>query len=226
MTRPESTVTKYHILVVDTYSKIVYKNSDTLEHEPHRRGNMAHQTVNYIRVSSIDQNEARQNEALPRADETFTDKVSGSTVKRPALQSMLKHIRKGDHINVHSIDRLARNLEDLHKLVKAITGKGCTVTFHKENLTFGNGDSSSMSELLFNILGSFAQFERSMIRERQREGIAIAKAKGKKLGRPSTLTDEQREEIRAKRAAGTTPTQLSKEYCTSRANVYKICQSK
>lgn len=121
-----------------------------------------------------------------------------------------------------SIDRLARNIVDLHQLVNTITGQGAVITFHKESMTFGKGSNEAMNEVLFNILESFAQFERSLIRERQREGIAAAKAKGKKMGRPSKLTDKQRKAIVAKKCKGMTPTKLAKEYGVSRGLIYNI----
>lgn len=180
------------------------------------------ETVNYIRVSSIDQNPDRQVDGLPESDRQFIEKASGATVKRPVLQEMLRYIRKGDHVYVHSIDRLARNIIDLNNLAKQITDAGCAVTFVKENMTFGNGENSALSEMLFNVLGSFAQFERRLIKERQAEGIAAAKAKGKHLGRPSRLNERQKNEIIRKHQEGTTIARLSREYGISRGSVYNI----
>ena len=179
-------------------------------------------TVRYIRVSSIDQNTDRQYEALPDTDKTFEEKASAATAKRPQLEAMLDYIREGDTVFVHSIDRLARNIVDLHNLADRITDKGCKLVFIKENMQFGNGPNSKMSELLFSILGAFAQFERSMIKERQAEGIAAAQAKGKRFGRKPKLNDRQKKEIRDKRKAGANPTQLAKEYGVSRALVYNV----
>ena len=178
--------------------------------------------ISYVRVSAIDQNPDRQLEALPAVDKQFLEKASGSTADRPVLQSMIEFIREGDIVHVHSIDRLARNLMDLDKLVKQIAAKGCSIKFYKENLTFGNGNDTAISTLLFHVMGSFAQFERSLIRERQQEGIAAAKSKGKHLGRPSLLTQQQKEDIRAKKAAGINPTKLAKEFGVSRATIYGI----
>lgn len=187
------------------------------------------ENVIYIRVSSIDQNTARQEDALKGLDgKRFIEKASGKSTNRPKLQEMLEYIRAGkdgeagDTIHVYSIDRLARNMEDLNRLVREIVAKGCIIRFHKENLTFGNGENHAMSEFLFNILGSFAQFERSMIRERQMEGIAAAKKKRKRFGRPSKLDERQRQEIIQKRGAGATPTTLAREYGVSRTLVYMI----
>jgi DNA invertase Pin-like site-specific DNA recombinase len=143
--------------------------------------------VAYRRVSSSDQNTARQLDGQT-FDEVFEDKVSGATTERPALQDMLRFVRKGDEVHVHSIDRLARSLEDLLSLVKGLIAKGVSVRFHKEQLLF-TGEANPMQELMLSLLGSVAQFERSMIRERQREGIAKAKESGVYKGRVKTIDD-------------------------------------
>lgn len=148
-------------------------------------GNMAN--IGYVRVSSVDQNTDRQLDGVA-LDEVFTDRVSGATTDRPDLQAMLRHIRKGDVLHVHSIDRLARSLEDLLSLVKGMIAKGVTVQFHKEGLHF-TGEASPMQELMLGLLGSVAQFERALIRERQAEGIQKAKAAGVYKGRVKTVND-------------------------------------
>jgi DNA invertase Pin-like site-specific DNA recombinase len=137
-------------------------------------------------VSSVDQNTDRQLEGL-ELDKVFTDKASGKDTKRPQLQAALDYIREGDVLIVHSMDRLARNLDDLRKMVLDLTKKGVHVQFIKENLTF-TGEDSPMSNLLLSLLGAVAEFERSMIRERQREGIALAKKAGVYKGRKPSLT--------------------------------------
>ncbi|MGA4636270.1 recombinase family protein [Pseudomonas solani] len=144
--------------------------------------------VGYIRVSTTDQNTERQLDGV-QLDKVFTDRVSGATTDRPDLQSMLGYVRDGDVIHVHSIDRLARSLVDLLALVRNLTAKGVHVRFHKENLLF-TGESNPTQELMLSIMGSVAEFERSMIRERQREGIAQAKQKGVYKGRSKTIDDE------------------------------------
>lgn len=143
--------------------------------------------IGYVRVSSTDQNTDRQLDGVA-LDEVFTDKVSGATTNRPELQAMLRHIRKGDVLHVHSIDRLARSLEDLLSLVKGMIAKGVAVQFHKEGLHF-SGEASPMQELMLGLLGSVAQFERALIRERQAEGIQKAKAAGVYKGRVKTVDD-------------------------------------
>lgn len=154
------------------------------------------QLVGYIRVSTADQNTSRQEEQLQgyQLDEVFTDYASGKDTSRPQLQAALKHLRKGDTLIVHSMDRLARNLDDLRRIVKELTGKGIAVRFLKDNLTF-TGDDSPMATLMLSVMGAFAEFERSLIRERQREGIELAKSRGAYAGRKPTLSAEKIAEL-------------------------------
>lgn len=147
---------------------------------------MAH--VGYIRVSTADQNTERQLDGV-HLDERFEDKLSGANTERPQLQAMLKYVRKGDTIHVHSIDRLARSLVDLLAMVQDLNSRGVIVRFHKENLTFEGGTGNAMQTLMFTMMGAFAQFERAVMKERQREGIAKAKEKGVYKGRTKTIDD-------------------------------------
>lgn len=177
------------------------------------------QNVGYIRVSSADQNTDRQLDGVP-LDVVFTDKVSGKDTAREQLQAMLRHVRAGDTLHVHSLDRLARNLIDLRTLVDDLTSRGVEVRFHKENLTFTGGTGDPMSTLMLNLLGSFAEFERAIIRERQREGIALAKQRGAYKGRKPSLTAQQADEIRARAAAGEPKASLARAFGISRETVY------
>lgn len=176
-------------------------------------------TVAYRRVSSIDQKTDRQlpDEAF---DKEFEDKASAKDTDRPQLQAMLEFVREGDTVVVHSIDRLARNLADLEAMIKQLTSKGVAVEFRKESLTFAGGEDA-MQTLMLQMMGAFAQFERSMIRERQREGIAAAKASGKHIGRPS-LGDKQLKSLRAKRKQGVSVRELQDQFNVSRASVYRL----
>ena len=124
-------------------------------------------------------------------DKVFEEKVSAKTADRPQLNAMLGHIREGDEVFVHDISRLARNIEDLHRLVREIIGKGCAVHFVKENLHFSGDKTDPTQELLLSMLGAVYQFERSIMLERQREGIAVAKAKGKYKGRPPKIDNDE-----------------------------------
>jgi len=140
-------------------------------------------TVGYIRVSTVDQNTDRQLDDYT-LDKVFEDKCSGKDTKRPALQQLIEYVREGDTVVVHDISRMARNLEDLLSLVKMFNAKGVAVLFDKEKLSF-TGEDSPMQQLMLAMLGAVYQFERSMILERQREGIQQAKAAGKyKGGKP------------------------------------------
>lgn len=135
--------------------------------------------VAYIRVSTVEQNTDRQlSDISVEFDKKFEDKASGKDTKRPQFQAMLEYVREGDTLYVHSIDRLGRSLQDLMETVKKLNNKGVTVKFHKENLEFSAERNNPMNDLMFNLLGSFAQFERAIARERQMEGIAKAKEKG------------------------------------------------
>ena len=179
--------------------------------------------VGYIRVSSVDQNTERQLDGI-HLDKTFTDKASGKDTKRPQLQLALDYLREGDVLVVHSIDRLARNLADLLRIVTELNGRGVAVEFVKEHLEF-TGDESPMSHLMLSIIGACAQFERSMIRERQREGIAVAKGKGVYTGRKAALTPAQAQELRKRVAAGEDKAAVAKAFGISRASVYNYVAS-
>ena len=135
------------------------------------------------------------------------------------LKECLKYLRKGDTLHVHSIDRLARNLFDLQKMVQTIIANGVSVKFHKENLVF-TGANNPMQKLQLQMMGAFAEFERSMIKERQREGIQAAQKKGIKFGAKKKLTNEQVEEIKSRIAKGEEKKALAAEYGISRQTLY------
>lgn len=176
------------------------------------------QAVGYVRVSSLLQNTARQLDGVP-LDKVFEDRASGKDTQRPQLDACLAHLREGDVLHVHSMDRLARNVDDLRRMVKELTGRGVVVRFHKEGLTF-TGEDSPMSNLLLSMLGAVAEFERSLILERQREGIAVAKTKGVYKGRKPSLSPERAVELRQRAAAGESKSQLAREFKVSRDTVY------
>ena len=146
--------------------------------------------IGYVRVSSFDQNPERQLEDV-EVDRSFTDKASGKDTKRPELDALLAFVRDGDTVVVHSMDRLARNLDDLRRLVQDLTERGVRIEFVKESLTF-TGEDSPMANLMLSVMGAFAEFERALIRERQREGIALAKQRGAYRGRKKALSPTRR----------------------------------
>ncbi len=180
---------------------------------------MTGQHVGYKRVSSDDQNTARQLDGLT-LDLTFEDKASGKDTNRPELARCLDHLRAGDVLHVHSMDRLARSLDDLRRLVKDLTSRGVRVEFHKEGQVF-TGEESPMANLLLSMLGAVAEFERALIRERQREGIAVAKARGVYKGRKPSLSEEQRVALVARAASGESKAALAREFGISRETVYQ-----
>lgn len=195
---------------------------------------MTGQRVGYKRVSTVDQSTDRQLDGVT-VDRIFDDKASGKNVDgRPELRRAIEYVRTGDTLVVHSMDRLARNLDDLRAIVAALT-KGGSITvsdkvieheggvrveFVKESLTF-TGQDSPMNTLLLSLLGAVAEFERSLIRERQREGIALAKAKGVYTGRKPKFTPEQAAVVAQRVADGESPTELAEEYGVHRSTIYK-----
>ncbi|MCP3943123.1 MAG: recombinase family protein, partial [Desulfobacteraceae bacterium] len=147
------------------------------------------QNVGYIRASSSGQNLDRQLDGI-ELDEIFKDEISGKDKNRPNLKRCIKHCRKGDILHIHSMDRLARNLKDLLEIVEDLIGQGTSVKFHKENLTF-NGQNDPMSKLMLQVMGAVAEFERSLILDRQKEGINKALQKGVKFG-PKPAVDNEK----------------------------------
>jgi DNA invertase Pin-like site-specific DNA recombinase len=177
------------------------------------------QRISYVRVSTVDQNGLRQLEGQVM-DRVFTDKASGRDTARPQLTELLRFIRDGDTVVVHSMDRLARNLDDLRALVQSLTRRGVRVEFLKEQLVF-TGEDSPMANLMLSVMGAFAEFERSLIRERQREGIALAKQRGAYKGRKKTLTPERAAELVQRAGGGIPKVVLARDYGISRETVYQ-----
>lgn len=176
------------------------------------------QRVGYARVSTLEQNEERQLHEI-ELDRLFTDKASGKDTRRPQLEELLAYVRPGDTVVVHSMDRLARNLSDLLQIVQGLTERGVRVEFVKEALIF-TGDDNPMARLMLAIMGGVAEFERAMIRERQREGIALAKNRGVYKGRPRKLTEADVTEIKRLRALGHSAKSLMEKYDVSRRTFY------
>jgi DNA invertase Pin-like site-specific DNA recombinase len=177
------------------------------------------QVVGYIRVSSTLQNTERQLDGVA-VDRIFEDRLSGKNTERPRLQEMLAYVRHGDTVMVHSLDRLARNLDDLRSLVDDMTEKGVTVTFVKENLTFAPGDNNPLSKLMLSMMGAFAEFERALILERQREGIAIARQKNTYKGRVKVLDASKVAAVKERIAAGVNKAKVAREFGISRPTLY------
>lgn len=182
--------------------------------------------IAYRRVSSSDQSLERQ---LPdeKFDKEFDDFLSANAPNRSGLQQAMEYLRPGDQFIVHSIDRLARSLSDLERLVSFFTDAGVTVEFRVEKLIFKpDSIADPVSKMVLQVIGSIAEFERSMIRERQREGIAAAIAAGKRFGRPKSLTDTQLRSLRAKRGSGKSIRELQDEFNLSKSTVYRLTRTK
>jgi len=180
---------------------------------------MQGQRIGYVRVSSFDQNPERQLDQV-QVDRVFTDKASGKDTHRPELDRLLAFVREGDTVVVHSMDRLARNLDDLRRLVQTLTQRGIRIEFVKEGLTF-TGEDSPMATLLLSVMGAFSEFERALIRERQREGIALAKQRGVYRGRKKALSSEQAAELRRRASAGERKASLARAFGVSRETLYQ-----
>ena len=184
---------------------------------------MQGQRIGYVRVSSFDQNPERQLEQV-QVDKVFTDKASGKDTQRPQLDALLGFVREDDTVVVHSMDRLARNLDNLRRLVQSLTQRGVRIEFVKEHLTF-TGEDSPMANLMLSVMGAFAEFERALIRERQREGIALAKQRGAYRGRKKALAPERVAELQRRAAAGEKKTQLAREFGISRETLYQYLRT-
>ncbi|MEA2076878.1 MAG: recombinase family protein [Candidatus Marinimicrobia bacterium] len=181
-------------------------------------------TIGYARVSTYEQNPERQLKGL-KLDQVFIDKASGKDTKRPQLAALLNYVRDGDTIMIHSMDRLARNLDDLRKLVYDLTERNITIQFVKEKLIF-TADESPMANLLLSVMGAFAEFERALIRERQLEGIALAKKRGAYKGRKKALNDEQVQELKKRVTAGDQKSKIARNFGISRETLYQYIKAK
>ncbi|HEY0941344.1 MAG TPA: recombinase family protein [Steroidobacter sp.] len=179
---------------------------------------MQGQRIGYVRVSTFEQNAQRQLEQV-QVDRTFTDRASGKDAQRPQLEALITFAREGDTVVVHSMDRLARNLDDLRRIVQGLVKRGVRIEFVKEGLTF-TGEDSPMATLMLSVMGAFAEFERALIRERQREGIALAKQRGAYRGRKKSLPPERIAELRQRVAAGETKAQVARDFGISRETLY------
>ena len=176
--------------------------------------------IGYKRVSTVDQNLARQD--LGDCDKVFEEKKSGKNVtERPALQEMLSYARKGDTVVVHSIDRMARDLRDLQDIVQQLNDKGVAITFNTERLTFDPDGNDAMAKLQLQMMGAFAEFERNIIKKRQAEGVAKAKAKGVYVnhGRKPTI---DRDQVHQLRGEGLSTYKIADKMGISRMSVHRI----
>ena len=179
------------------------------------------QKLGYVRVSSAEQNTGRQLEGI-EVDRIFIDKASGKNTARPKFQEMLSYVREGDMIVVHSMDRFARSLKDLVTEVDQLVKRGVAIQFVKENITF-TALATPMDNLMLQLMGAFAQFEREIILERQKEGIKIAAAQGKYKGRIHKLNPDQAQALRQAwdEKKYSSKVDLAKAFGISRQAVYR-----
>ena len=177
-------------------------------------------TIAYRRCSSVDQKLDRQD---IQADKTFEEKLSGKDRNRPALAAMLDYIREGDLIKVWDISRLARDLMDLQNIITKINDKCATIQFITENLTFAPDSDNPIATMQLQILGAVAEFERSIKRQRQLEGIAIAKDKGKYSG---GIKRSNRERVHQLRSEGLSTYKIASMMEISRMSVHRILKEK
>ena len=186
---------------------------------------MSGKTVLYARVSTLEQRTDRQLAGVS-ADKVFEDKCSGKDTNRPQLQACLEYLRDGDTLVVHSIDRLARSLRDLLSIVQGLLARKVSIKFIKEGMEFNGDKPNPTQDLYLNILGSVAEFERALIRERQATGIALARQRNAydKCGRKPSLTPKQIEDIKGRLSRGETVSALAKEYGVSRQTIYVNCK--
>ena len=186
---------------------------------------MSGKTVLYARVSSLEQRTDRQVTGIS-VDKVFEDKCSGKDTNRPQLQACLEYLRDGDTLVVHSIDRLARSLRDLLNIVQGLLARKVSIKFIKEGMEFNGDKPNPTQDLYLNILGSVAEFERALIRERQATGIALARQRNAydKCGRKPSLTPKQIDEIKLRLANGEPLAPIAREYKVSRQTIYLHCK--
>jgi DNA invertase Pin-like site-specific DNA recombinase len=188
---------------------------------------MVGKKIAYIRVSSEGQNTSRQDQQIEElhVDKVFTEKVSGKNIQdRPQFQMMLEYAREDDIIYCADLSRWGRSLIDIKTSITALTSKGVTVVFLKENLTF-SGNDDPMSNLLLGILSSLAEWERAVIKSRQMEGVKIAQERGvykERCGRKPKLSEEQIKEVKKRVADGEKRSDVAVAYGVSRQTVYNL----
>ena len=174
--------------------------------------------IGYKRVSTVDQNLERQD--LGDVDKVFEEKLSGKSASdRPALQDLIGYARDGDIVVVHSIDRLARDLRDLQDIIQKLNDKGVAIRFLSERLTFSADADDAFARLQLQMMGAFAEFERNIIRKRQAEGIAVAKAKGVYKGGKKRI---DRDKVHKLKADGLSTYKIADAMGVSRMSVHRI----
>ena len=176
--------------------------------------------IAYIRVSTIEQNEQRQIDAMKKydIDKWFVEKVSAKDTNRPKLKEMLDFAREGDTIHIHDFSRLARSTKDLLDIVELLNSKGITLISNKENID----SSTPTGKLMLTMIGAINEFERTNLLERQREGIAIAKRDGKYKGRKAVSIPDFDKHYQRYISREISKSELAKELNISRPTLDKL----
>ena len=175
--------------------------------------------IGYIRVSAKEQNTARQEEIMKSlgVDKVYIDRLSGKNMERPELQEMMRFVREGDSVIVESISRFARNTKDLLELTEQLDNKHVQFISQKENID----TSTSAGKFMLTVFGAVAELERDYIRQRQKEGIEIAKEQGKYKGRPAKQIEDFEMVLRQWESGKITATCASKQLGVSRSTFYR-----
>ena len=178
--------------------------------------------IAYVRVSTIEQSEGRQVEAMEKynIEKWFIEKVSGKNANRPKLNEMLDFAREGDTIHIHDFSRLARSTKDLLDIVELLNRKGITLISNKENID----TSTPTGKLMLTMLGAINEFELTNLHERQREGILIAKKEGKYKGRRPISVKNFEEYLALYTSRELNKTQLAKKLGISRPTLNKLIE--
>ncbi|MBE6845458.1 MAG: recombinase family protein [Ruminococcus sp.] len=180
--------------------------------------------IAYVRVSTVEQNEARQLESLEKYDieKWFTEKVSAKDTNRPQLKQMLDFARDGDTIYIHDFSRLARSTKDLLDIVETLNSKGISLVSNKESID----TSTPTGKLMLTMIGAINEFERTNLLERQREGIAIAKRNGKYKGRKPFSSDRFDELYAEYLCRKISKSELAKQLGISRPTLDRLIREK
>jgi len=191
---------------MSAFKNLVRKGADTMK-------------IGYVRVSTKEQNTARQEELMKllEVDRVYIDKMSGKDMERPFLQEMMNFVREGDSVVVESISRFARNTKDLLELTEQLSNKHVQFISQKENID----TNTPAGKFMLTIFGAVAELEREYIRQRQREGIEIAKEKGKYKGRPEKRLDTFDEIYHQWKKGKITATFASEQLNISRSTFYR-----
>ena len=187
-----------------------------MKHQQTEKCEVSGRRIGYIRYGVFEQNTKNELEHLA-LDQLFVDHASGKDTERPGLRELLHNVQYGDTVMAYSLEQFACSLDHLHRLVTDMTNRGARVELLKEELVFSGGDS----DRLLSLMDALVKFERALVRERQREGIALAQKRNAYRGRKKVLSTERIEELHRRAGAGEPKTILAKEFGISRGTLYQ-----